>query len=265
MPNVQALRLVSRQLNAEILDWVARASSGRHLSLFLSKFEQNSQGLKVNPYWSAIAVSPHRNLGLLMMPAFSISTIQIVTTMVRLKTIALLLGKRDAPLHVIIDVLWEARRSRCDWVAVEDLLSSYNRPNLSQYRAFGRNVEIFRARFYCSNGRYCVFAFQAVQGYSSLRIQISQSSLAELVNCIKNQKQSIGTLIVKVVNYNTSLRKLKKMMRPLKEIRVTVGAEVVCVKKGSMLIGSWKKKYEKVLEGVREAMMSDVVGQVGKK
>lgn len=200
-----------------------------------------------------------------MMPAFSISTIQIVTTMVRLKTIALLLGKRDAPLHVIIDVLWEARRSRCDWVAVEDLLSSYNRPNLSQYRAFGRNVEIFRARFYCSNGRYCVFAFQAVQGYSSLRIQISQSSLAELVNCIKNQKQSIGTLIVKVVNYNTSLRKLKKMMRPLKEIRVTVGAEVVCVKKGSMLIGSWKKKYEKVLEGVREAMMSDVVGQVGKK
>lgn len=47
-------------------------------------------------------------------------------------------------------------------------------------------------------------------------------------------------------------------MAPLKDLRVTKDADIQCLTKGSVLIGSWEKKYKRIIGVVQEAMMSDV-------
>ncbi|QDS72968.1 hypothetical protein FKW77_008651 [Venturia effusa] len=259
IPNLQSLRLTSRQLNTEILGWAARVSSGRPLSLFLFDAEQPPQNRTADNCWSRIGVAPYRNLGLLMVSGFSPNNTKIVTTMARLKTLAILLDKRDAPLHVFFGLIWEPNQTSDDWTAFEHLISSYNRPNLSQYQAFASDMGLFGLHFHDSRGNCCSVAFNAIKGYSHLRVRIFQDYLPEIVRCIKNQKVPIGQLVIRIDNYNTSLRKLKKLMRPLRELRVTVSAQVDCLRKGSMLIGSWKKKYARVVDKIVETMMSDVV------
>lgn len=192
------------------------------------------------------------------MNAASLVHIDITIPLADARTLIKILRQRTRPLTPSIVLSLMDDPSKNSWEVVKDLVTMHrhtNAPFLKNVVHRMHSVTVFIRR---SLDGLAVAAIRINEQdeccQPNCHIAAEQAFLAPLLQCIKDREHPFTSLKVEILNEVTKLRKLKKMLAPLKAFKVRQ-ADIRFDKKHPVAPGKWKKGYVKIIKEVRDAMM----------